>query len=147
MIGADALVALPRGIRPGTTVLGMGAETAKMATIALVDVLMIIYVMVGGMKGTAYVQIVKAFLLMGGALIMTLLVLAHYRFNLSSLLGDAAAGAGRWCGDHRAGPGREHRGAATRPGARHRLPRRQRPDDPATIGPGWQPATRVRSCH
>ena len=68
----------------------MDADTAKIATIILVGALMIIYVTVGGMKGTTYVQIVKAFLLMGGALVMTMLVLAHYKFNLSALLGDAA---------------------------------------------------------
>ena len=56
---------------------------------------MIIYVTVGGMKGTTYVQIVKAFLLMIGALLMTALVLWHYKGNLSSLLGDAAAKSGK----------------------------------------------------
>ncbi|SDY17078.1 cation/acetate symporter [Micromonospora pattaloongensis] len=95
MVGAGALVALLLGIRPGTTFLGMDADAAKIATIILVGALMIIYVTVGGMKGTTYVQIVKAFLLMSGALIMTLLVLAHYKFNLSALLGDAAAASGK----------------------------------------------------
>jgi len=95
MVGAGALVALLLGITPGTTFLGMDASTAKVATIILVGALMIIYVVVGGMKGTTYVQIVKACMLMGGALIMTLLVLAHYRFNLSALLGDAAAQSGK----------------------------------------------------
>src|SRR5690349_24773222 len=90
MVGAGALVSLLLGIKPGTTFLGMDADTAKVATIILVGALMIIYVTVGGMKGTTYVQIVKAFMLMTGALVMTLLVLAHYKFNLSSLLGDAA---------------------------------------------------------
>ena len=77
MVGAGALVALLLGIKPGTTFLGMDADTAKIATIILVGALMIIYVTVGGMKGTTYVQIVKAFLLMSGALLMTVLVLAH----------------------------------------------------------------------
>jgi cation/acetate symporter len=95
MVGAGALVALLLGIRPGTTFLGMDADTAKVATIILVGALMIIYVTVGGMKGTTYVQIVKAFLLMTGALLMTILVLAHYKFNLSALLGDAAARSGK----------------------------------------------------
>ncbi|MFK3982492.1 cation acetate symporter [Micromonospora sp. NPDC050397] len=95
MVGAGALVALLLGIRPGTTFLGMDADAAKIATIILVGALMIIYVTVGGMKGTTYVQIVKAFLLMTGALVMTLLVLAHYKFNLSALLGDAAATSGK----------------------------------------------------
>ena len=75
MVGAGALVALLLGIKAGTTFLGMDADTAKIATIILVGALMIIYVMVGGMKGTTYVQIVKAFMLMIGALVMTLLVL------------------------------------------------------------------------
>jgi cation/acetate symporter len=95
MVGAGALVALLLGIKPGTTFLGMDAATAKIATIVLVGALMIIYVTVGGMKGTTYVQIVKAVLLMGGATVMTLLVLAHYKFNLSTLLGDAAAQSGK----------------------------------------------------
>ena len=95
MVGAGALVALLLGISPGTTFLGMDANTAKIATIILVGALMIIYVTVGGMKGTTYVQIVKAFMLMTGALVMTLLVLAHYKFNLSALLGDAAAQSGK----------------------------------------------------
>ncbi|RZU72336.1 cation/acetate symporter [Micromonospora kangleipakensis] len=95
MVGAGALVALLLGIKPGTTFLGMDADTAKVATIIMVGALMIIYVTVGGMKGTTYVQIVKAFLLMTGAIVMTLLVLAHYKFNLSTLLGDAAAASGK----------------------------------------------------
>ncbi|WP_229067383.1 cation acetate symporter [Actinoplanes sp. DH11] len=95
MVGAGALVSLLLGIKPDTTFLGMDADTAKVATIILVGALMIIYVTVGGMKGTTYVQIVKAFMLMGGALIMVIMVLAHYKFNLSSLLGDAAARSGK----------------------------------------------------
>jgi cation/acetate symporter len=95
MVGAGALVALLLGIKPGTTFLGMDAGTAKVATIILVGALMIIYVTVGGMKGTTYVQITKAVLLMTGALVMTLLVLAHYKFNLSTLLGDAAKVSGK----------------------------------------------------
>jgi cation/acetate symporter len=95
MVGAGALVALLLGIAPGTTFLGMDANTAKIATIILIGALMIIYVTVGGMKGTTYVQIVKAFMLMIGAAVMTLLVLWHYKFNLSSLLGDAATQDGR----------------------------------------------------
>ncbi|GIE80808.1 cation acetate symporter [Actinoplanes philippinensis] len=95
MVGAGALVSLLLGIKPGATFLGMDANTAKVATIILVGALMIIYVTVGGMKGTTYVQIVKAFMLMTGALIMVLLVLAHYKFNLSALLGDAATRSGK----------------------------------------------------
>jgi cation/acetate symporter len=95
MVGAGALVSLLLGIKADTTFLGMDADTAKVATIILVGALMIIYVVVGGMKGTTYVQIVKAIMLMTGALIMTILVLAHYKFNLSTLLGDAAQQSGK----------------------------------------------------
>ncbi|MEV0153514.1 cation acetate symporter [Micromonospora sp. NPDC050686] len=95
MVGAGALVALLLGIKPGTTFLGMDAGTAKVATIIMVGALMIIYVTVGGMKGTTYVQIVKAFLLMGGATVMTVLVLAKFNFNLSALLGQAAEASGK----------------------------------------------------
>jgi cation/acetate symporter len=95
MVGAGALVSLLLGIKPGSTFLGMDADAAKVATIILVGALMITYVVVGGMKGTTYVQIVKAVLLMTGAALMTILVLAHYKFNLSSLLGDAAANSGK----------------------------------------------------
>ncbi|GIF69811.1 cation acetate symporter [Asanoa ishikariensis] len=95
MVGAGALVALLLGIKPGTTFMGMDAGAAKIATIVLVGALMIIYVTIGGMKGTTYVQIVKAFLLMTGALVMTILVLSVFKFNLSSLLGDAAQSSGK----------------------------------------------------
>src|SRR5213595_2269988 len=80
MVGAGALVALLLGITPGQTFLGMSAETAKIVTIALIGVLMITYVVIGGMKGTTYVQIVKAFLLMCGAILMALLVAVAYKF-------------------------------------------------------------------
>jgi cation/acetate symporter len=103
MVGAGALVALLLGIKGNSTFLGMDASTAKVATIIMVGALMIIYVTVGGMKGTTYVQIVKAFLLMSGALLMTILVLANYKFNISALLGDAARQSGK--GDAFLNPG------------------------------------------
>ncbi|TDC57084.1 cation acetate symporter [Actinomadura sp. KC345] len=86
MVGAGALVAL---------LFGFTSEFAKGATIALVGVLMIVYVVFGGMKGTTWVQIVKAVLLMTGAALVTLLVLVEFGFNLSSLLNDAAEQSGK----------------------------------------------------
>jgi cation/acetate symporter len=85
MVGAGALVAL---------LFGFTSDGAKAAAIALVGTLMTIYVAGGGMKGTTWVQIVKAVLLLGGALLVTVLVLAWFGFNLSALLGDAAAQSG-----------------------------------------------------
>jgi cation/acetate symporter len=95
MVGAGALVSLLLGIGGTETFLGMDANTAKVATIIMVGALMIVYVTVGGMKGTTYVQIVKAFMLMLGAILMTVLVLAAFKFNLSGLLGEAAESSGR----------------------------------------------------
>ena len=57
MVGAGALVAL---------LLGVTNESVKAFTIVGVGLLMVFYVTVGGMKGTTWVQIVKAVLLMGG---------------------------------------------------------------------------------
>jgi cation/acetate symporter len=95
MVGAGALVSLLLGISGDQKFLGLTAGAAKVWTIILVGALMIVYVVVGGMKGTTYVQITKAFMLMIGAFVMTVLVLAHYKFNLSSLLGDAATRSGK----------------------------------------------------
>ena len=82
MVGAGALVALLLGVdQRGTT---------KNLTIVGVGLLMIFYVTVGGMKGTTWVQIVKAVLLMAGTILITFLVLAKFDFNISDLLGTAA---------------------------------------------------------
>ena len=51
---------------------------------------MIAYVLIGGMKGTTYVQIIKAVLLIVGAAIMTVWVLGKYGLNFSDLLGKGA---------------------------------------------------------
>jgi cation/acetate symporter len=80
MAGAGGLVAL---------LLGISGRAGQSIVIAIVGLLMITYVLVGGMKGTTWVQIVKAVLLIIGAGLMTLWVLAKYSFNLSSLLGAA----------------------------------------------------------
>jgi len=95
MVGAGSLVALLLGIKADATFLGMSAETAKVATIVMVGALMIVYVVIGGMKGTTYVQIVKAFMLICGALLMTVLVLVAYKLNFSALLGSAAEKSGK----------------------------------------------------
>jgi cation/acetate symporter len=95
MVGAGSLVALLLGIHEGQTFMGMSPNTAKVVTIILIGILMIAYVVIGGMKGTTYVQIVKAFMLMLGAILMAVLVGIAYRYNLSSLLGDAASKSGK----------------------------------------------------
>ena len=86
MVGAGALV---------TLLLGVDSQAVKNLTIVGVGLLMVFYVTVGGMKGTTWVQIVKAVLLMTGTLLITVLVLAEFNFNLSSLLGAAAENTGK----------------------------------------------------
>jgi cation/acetate symporter len=86
MVGAGALVGL---------LLGVTSPAVKNLVIVLVGVLMIIYVTFGGMKGTTWVQIVKAVLLMVGTILITFLVLVEFGFNLSDLLGAAAEKSGK----------------------------------------------------
>ena len=57
--------------------------------VGIVGVLMIVYVLVGGMKGTTYVQIIKAILLIAGAGIMTVWSLALFGFDFNAMLGAA----------------------------------------------------------
>src|SRR3954469_7811456 len=72
MVGAGALVSL---LLPGVGF--------KMAVI-VVGVLMIVYVVFGGMLATTWVQIIKAILLMAGTLVLSIMVLAHFGFSFSS---------------------------------------------------------------
>ncbi|GAA0508661.1 cation acetate symporter [Saccharopolyspora subtropica] len=85
MAGAGGLVAL---------LLGITSKAGQAVVIAVVGALMILYVLVGGMRGTTWVQIIKATLLIAGAFVMTVWVLGRYGFNLSGLLGSAAEIAG-----------------------------------------------------
>jgi cation/acetate symporter len=94
MAGAGGLVAL---------LLNVQSKSGQALVIAGVGALMIFYVMVGGMRGTTWVQIIKAVLLISGAIVITLWVLAEFKLNFSSLLGQAAADSGK--GDAVLSPG------------------------------------------
>lgn len=85
MAGAGGLVAL---------LLGINDRVGQSVVIAVVGALMILYVLVGGMKGTTWVQIIKAGLLIAGAGIMTVWVLAINGFSLSTLLDSAVETSG-----------------------------------------------------
>ncbi|MCG3757020.1 MULTISPECIES: cation acetate symporter [Amycolatopsis] len=98
MAGAGGLVAL---------LLGIDGKAAQALVIAVVGVIMIAYVLIGGMKGTTWVQIIKAALLIVGALAMTLWVLGKYGFNFSSLLQGAVDKAGE-AGEALLGPGKQY---------------------------------------
>ncbi|MFE9392419.1 cation acetate symporter [Streptomyces sp. NPDC006784] len=81
MVGAGALVAL---------LLGITGEAGKNLIVVFVGIVMILYVTVGGMKGTTWVQMIKACLLIGGTVVITVLVFHKFNYNLSALLGAAA---------------------------------------------------------
>lgn len=85
MAGAGSLISL---------LLGISDWGGQALVIIVVGALMIMYVLIGGMKGTTWVQIIKAMLLIAGAAVMTFWVLAIYGFNLSDLLGGAVETSG-----------------------------------------------------
>lgn len=80
MAGAGGLVSL---------LLGLDGVNAQRLVIAIVGAIMIAYVLIGGMKGTTWVQIVKATLLLIGTVVMAVWVLGKYGFSLSNVLGAA----------------------------------------------------------
>ncbi|HLY92540.1 MAG TPA: cation acetate symporter [Candidatus Angelobacter sp.] len=74
MIGAGALVSLllkDSHITFHTAVIGVG-------------ILMIVYVVFGGMLATTWVQIIKAILLMGGTILLSILVMNHFHWSFAS---------------------------------------------------------------
>jgi cation/acetate symporter len=82
MAGAGGLVALLLDVR---------SQVGQSTVVAVVGALMIAYVLIGGMKGTTYVQMVKAVLLVTGAAIMFALVVIAVRGDFSKLLANAQA--------------------------------------------------------
>jgi cation/acetate symporter len=73
MVGAGALVKLLLAghVSYNTAVIGVG-------------ILMIIYVVFGGMLATTWVQIVKAILLMAGTILLSIFVMAHFGFSFGA---------------------------------------------------------------
>ncbi|GAA1471590.1 sodium/solute symporter [Corynebacterium felinum] len=82
MAGAGGLVSL---------LLGIGGKAAQAGVVAVVGVLMIIYVLVGGMKGTTYVQMIKAVLLVSGSLAISLMTFWALKGGFNTVLEGAAA--------------------------------------------------------
>ncbi len=79
MVGAGTLV---RQLIPG-----VGYETAVIG----VGALMVVYVVFGGMLATTWVQIIKAILLMSGSILLSLLVMAQFGFDLGKFLGSLSS--------------------------------------------------------
>lgn len=66
-------------------------------SIISVGLLMVIYVIFGGMLATTWVQIIKAILLMGGAILLSILVMAHYGFSFTAFFDDIFHLTGKYC--------------------------------------------------
>ena len=77
MVGAGKLIQLMFGMNYATSIIAVG-------------IIMMVYVLFGGMIATTWVQIIKACLLLGGATLMAVMVLAKFGFNPLTLFADAA---------------------------------------------------------
>ncbi|MGW7100834.1 solute symporter family protein [Streptomyces sp. NPDC054838] len=85
MVGAGSLVGL---------LIGGSGTAARTLTVVGVGALMVVYVSFGGMRATTWIQIVKAVLLMGGAITLTVLVLLRFHGDVNQLLTTAAERSG-----------------------------------------------------
>ena len=82
--GAGGLVSL---------LLNITSRLGQSIAIAVVGVVMIVYVLVGGMKGTTWVQIIKATLLMLCMVMLTVYLLGTFGFNVSAIMAKATQGS------------------------------------------------------
>ncbi len=80
MVGAGTLV----------TLLLKGSGITFNWAVTMVGILMVAYVVFGGMLATTWVQIVKAILLMAGTILLSVLVMAHFNFSFPQFF-DAIA--------------------------------------------------------
>ncbi|MFD4658381.1 cation acetate symporter [Kitasatospora sp. NPDC058444] len=102
MVGAGSLVAL---------LLGTGSPHARTWTIMAVGALMIVYVTIGGMRATTWIQIIKAFLLTGGSVLLTVLLVVRFHGDLGELMRQAAQHSG--AGHRYLEPGLKYGGSIT----------------------------------
>lgn len=78
MVGAGGIIKVLIGIDFVPAVIGVG-------------VLMLVYVVFGGMLATTWVQIIKAGLLMAGAFVLSFMVLGRHDFSLANFFDSVAA--------------------------------------------------------
>jgi cation/acetate symporter len=81
MVGAGALI---------TLLFGLPYEVA----VVVVGMVMLAYVLFGGMLATTWVQIIKALLLVGGSIILAVITLARFGFNPIALFATVGAEQG-----------------------------------------------------
>jgi cation/acetate symporter len=85
MVGAGSIVSL------------LIPQIGFTSAIVMVGLLMLVYVIFGGMLATTWVQIVKAVLLMSGTILLSILVLAKFGFSLTEFFGAVAKVTGKYC--------------------------------------------------
>jgi cation/acetate symporter len=78
MVGAGVIIEKLIGASFHTAVIGVG-------------ILMLVYVVFGGMLATTWVQIIKAILLMIGAFMLSMLVLKHHGYSIGAFFDSVAA--------------------------------------------------------
>ncbi len=74
--------------------LGFSGDAVKTACIVCMGALMISYAAIGGMKGTALIQILKIVMLLGSGAVVALLLLSRFDWNPGALFDAAARGSG-----------------------------------------------------
>jgi cation/acetate symporter len=79
MVGAGSLINL------------LVQRISETYAIVVVGLLMLVYVLFGGMLATTWVQIIKAALLLLASVLLSVLVLAHYHFSFGGFLSAASA--------------------------------------------------------
>ncbi|SDH20431.1 cation/acetate symporter [Lentzea fradiae] len=80
MAGAGGLMAL---------LLDVHSKLGQAVIIVVVGIVMVLYVLVGGMKGTTWVQIIKAVLLLLSVTMLTIFLIGKFGFDFSSMLDRA----------------------------------------------------------
>jgi cation/acetate symporter len=83
MAGAGSLMDL---------LLNVHSKGLQSLVLAVVGIIMVAYVLIGGMKGTTWVQIIKASFLLVCVVLMTVFLIGKFGFSFSDLLGKAADG-------------------------------------------------------
>lgn len=75
-------------------ILGFSNDSLKTGCVIGLGTLMISYAAVGGMKGTALIQIMKIVMLLGSGAVVAVLILNRFDWNPGALLDAAAQGSG-----------------------------------------------------
>ncbi|MGW5130241.1 sodium/solute symporter [Streptomyces sp. NPDC004135] len=75
-------------------ILGFSGESLQTGCIIGVGALMISYAAIGGMKGTALIQILKIVMLLGSGLVVAVLILNRFDWDPGALFGAAAENSG-----------------------------------------------------